>query len=207
MRSEDYPQLQSWLEKKKYMSHDIINELIELLAREVSCSVVNKIKLRDYFSLLCDETRDISGTEQLTLCLRSVNENLEVEEDFIGLCALESTDAESLFNTIRDLILRCGLDESKIRGQSYDGASVMSGQLSGVAKRFSNHVKEALYVHCFAHRLNLVLQDVCKTVRLMAESLDLCRDLYNFINLAPKRLSEFKNIQIDLMDEYETHSF
>lgn len=200
MRSEDYPQLQNWLSDSKYMSHDVINELIELLARDVSLTVLERIRMRDFFAIMCDETRDISGTEQLTFCVRSVSERFEIEEDFIGLCALESTSAESIFNTIRDLLLRCGLEENKMRGQSYDGASVMAGRLNGVAQQFTGNVKEAIFVHCYAHRLNLVLQDVCNAVRLMTESSDLCKNLYNFINLAPKRLVQFKKIQVELIE-------
>lgn len=51
------------------------------------------------------------------------------------------------------------LDQSinNLRGQGYDGASVMSGERSGVQKRILDHEPKALYTHCPGHSLNLVI--------------------------------------------------
>ena len=48
--------------------------------------------------------------------------------------------------------------------QSYDGASAMSGHLSGLQTRVREKVSEAVYVWCHAHRLNLVVEDICKDI-------------------------------------------
>lgn len=54
------------------------------------------------------------------------------------------------------------LDPSRIRGQAYDGASVMSGEEGGVEA----HIKEinplAIYTHCYSHCLNLSIAASCK---------------------------------------------
>ena len=50
-----------------------------------------------------------------------------------------------------------GLQE-KLIGQTYDGASVISGHLGGLQRLVLNKYPKALFVHCYAHRLNLVLQ-------------------------------------------------
>ena len=60
MRSEDYAPLSSWLSNSKYMSHDIVNEMIELMANYVQRNVLIAIKSRVFFSIICDETRDVS---------------------------------------------------------------------------------------------------------------------------------------------------
>ena len=164
MRCEDYPELTNWLTNKKFLSHDIINEIVELMAGDVLRAVLEKIKSRDCYAIMCDETCDITGIEQMTICVRSVSDDLDIDEDFLGLYAMDSTDAESIFLNIRDVHIRSGLDINRICGQAYDGASAMAGHISGVAKRFSDIVKEAVFVHCHAHRLNLVLQDLCKSV-------------------------------------------
>ena len=42
--------------------------------------------------------------------------------------------------------------------QCYDGASVMSGRFGGVQKKVQEIVgKNCIYVHCYAHRLNLIV--------------------------------------------------
>jgi len=48
-------------------------------------------------------------------------------------------DAGTLSGIILDTLLRLGgLDKHLLRGQCYDGASVMSGNSSGVAKRIND---------------------------------------------------------------------
>ena len=53
--------------KEKYLSHDIINEMIGLIAHCVLRDSLAKIQVAEYFALIGDETRDISSTEQLAV--------------------------------------------------------------------------------------------------------------------------------------------
>jgi len=46
---------------------------------------------------------------------------------------------------ILDVLLRVGLDAHRLRGQCYDGAFVMSGNVSGVAARINLLETRALY--------------------------------------------------------------
>ncbi len=78
-----------------------------------------------------DGTRDISGVEQEALCLRYVDTDLLVHEDFIGLYETTSTTGENLARIILDVLLRLNLPISGLRGQAYDGASNMAGKYSG----------------------------------------------------------------------------
>ena len=38
-----------------------------------------------FFTIMADETADISNNEQLVVCIRWVDENFVVHEDFIGM--------------------------------------------------------------------------------------------------------------------------
>ena len=49
-------------------------------------------------------------------------------------------------------------DKQKLVAQCYDGASVMSGQHRGVQSIVKETYPNAHYVHCYAHQLNLILQ-------------------------------------------------
>ena len=66
--------------------------------------------------------------------------------------------------------------------QGYDGASVMSGQCSGVQKRIRELAPHAIYIHCYAHTLNLVLVDSVKMVPYVTEFFALLESLYVFIS-------------------------
>lgn len=65
--------------------------------------------------------------------------------------------AETLFNLVHLALERYNY-KSKLIAQCYDGASVMSGHLNGLQVRIKEVAPQAVFVHCLAHRLNLVLQ-------------------------------------------------
>ena len=45
---------------------------------------MNGIAIIGYYSMLADDTTDVSNTRQLVVCIRWTTKDLEVEEDFIG---------------------------------------------------------------------------------------------------------------------------
>lgn len=92
-------------------------------------------------------------------------------------------------------MLRYQLPLGQCRGQAYDGASNMSGHVSGVAARLQQEEPTAIYVHCLAHSLNLCLQTLTKHVRPIKEALDLAQELGIFIDLSPKRSQIFETLK------------
>ena len=118
------------------------------------------------------ETTDLSNTEQMVLCIRHIDDNLEVHEELIGLYSLESTSADMVVSTVKDILLRMNLTINNCHGQCYDGASNMSGARLGVATRITDLEPKALYTHCYGHALNLATQDALKGVKIMEDTLD-----------------------------------
>ena len=114
------------------------------------------------FSIMVDETSDISNTEQLVFCLRCVDEDLTTHEEFIGLYDMDSTTAENITRVIQDILLRLLLQMSSCHGQCYDGAGSMAGCRTGVATTIQQQEPRALYMHCYGHALNLAVQDSVK---------------------------------------------
>ena len=57
----------------------------------------------------------------------------------------------------------------KIVSQGYDGASVMNGRCAGVQAKVREFAPNAIYIHCYAHVLNLVLVDSCRSVSVASE--------------------------------------
>ena len=124
-----------------------------------SCGLHDEIRGHEYFALIADETTDISRVEQVSLCIRHVDQFLNIHDDFIGLYATAKTDAETLTTVVKDALCRLCLPLSNLRAQCYDGASNMAGIQSGVQRRIRNEQPKAVYVHCTNHSLNLALQD------------------------------------------------
>ena len=111
--------------------------------------VIPCIKESRLYSIMADESTDITNQEQLVICIRWVDKDLNPHEDFIGLHQVDKLDATTLTKVIKDIILRLGLDPSQLRGQCNDGCSTMMGLKKGVSTQIKNDVDgRALCTHC-----------------------------------------------------------
>ena len=197
-RSEDIDDLKTWISRKKYLSHEIINEQIEIMAHHLLRGLLAKIQAAEYFALIGDETRDVSGKEQFAISVRWVNSAYVINEDLITLAEVEQTDGATLAATLKNVLMCNGLQISKCYGQAYDGASNMSGHLNGVAARIQKEQPQAHYIHCVAHSLNLCLQDCGQNCRAIREALTVTIELASIIRASPKRLAQFRHLQEEL---------
>ena len=106
---------------------------------------------------MLDETSDISHKSQLSVVLRYVNNcGVPVERFLFFKDVSGDRSAEALCNIVRETIFNWGC-ENKLIAQTYDGAAVMAGALNGTQKKVKDIFPEAMFVHCCAHVLNLVL--------------------------------------------------
>lgn len=195
LRGTDVTVLSDFLRRpKSFTSHEIQNEILQLLGHECLRKIVADIAKSRYFSLIADETTDQSHKEQLSICLRYVDSNLEPVEEFIGLYDTADTTGETLSNILLDVLMRLGLPIGNIRGQCYDGAANMSGVIKGVKTRIQASQPKALYVHCFAHSLNLSVQDSVRSVPLIRDALQCLHDLSVITRGSAKRVQAFADI-------------
>ena len=115
-----------------------------------------------FFSILIDESRDISTKEKMVVALRYVDKKGHVVERFLGIEHVTDTSALSLKAAVEDLFCMHGLSLSRLRGKGYDGASNMQGQFNGLKTLIMKENESAYYVHYFAHQLQLALVAVAK---------------------------------------------
>ena len=94
---------------------------------------------------------------------------------------MKSLDAQSLANFIRDTVTRIGLDWNYCVAHCHDGASVISGPFSGVQARLRAKSPQAFYIHCYAHKLNLVIASCVESVGTVGSFFSLFQPLYTFI--------------------------
>jgi len=171
--SKDCPALAKWLQKRgSYTSHDIQNEIISLIYHSVMRSILSKISASRFFSLIIDGGSDAGFVEQIYI---RYLEDLKPKEEFLGFYATESK------------ISAC-------RGQSYDGAANMSGDIKGLQGRISLLEPRAIFVHCYAHNLNLILKDATADHPLFRDLFSCVHTLSNMVRESPKRMANFKNL-------------
>ena len=124
------------------------------MSLQVIREIASQIQSAPYFTVMIDEATDIANIEQVVLVIHSVNENLSVTEDFIGLYKTESIGSSSLASVIKDVLLWINLKLKYCRGQCNDGASNMIRVRNGVAKQLTDEESRAIFTHCYGHVLN-----------------------------------------------------
>ena len=94
----------------KYTRHGIQNKLLNIMSRHVLLSKLETIRKNVFFSIIADEYTDITNKEQFSFCIRTVDNNLEVKEDFLGFYELENMKSVTNVNAIRDILLTFNLN-------------------------------------------------------------------------------------------------
>ena len=166
----------------KYTSPDIQNEVINIMARMVQEVIVKECTVSDIgrFCIKCDETRDATNIEDMSVVLRYVKEGVTVER-LLSVVDMKAVDANSITEAIIQELKSHSLDPARILSQCYDGASVMSGSKGGVQKLLQEKLGKAIpYVHCLNHQLHLVVVHAMEAVPQAKKFFLLCEHLYVF---------------------------
>ena len=186
LRAVDDGNFQEWLHKEtnRFISPAIQNEILKDMSMHILRPIVKNIKESSCYSIMADETTDIINKEQFVICIRWVDNDLKANEDFIGLHVLRVTNAETLAFTLKDVVLRLGLDPVHLRGQCYDSCSTMMRKKSGVATTIKNVLnKNALAIHCHPHALNPACGDSIKHCKLTQNAFETSFKTCTKINL------------------------
>ncbi|XP_029340888.1 zinc finger MYM-type protein 1-like [Acyrthosiphon pisum] len=127
---------------EKNRNWKIQNELIDCCSNTVFLNIIRDIRHCEYFALMCDEARFVGFVDV------SISQNTEA----LSSAILSFLDKHNILNV-------------PIIAQSYDGANVMSGNHNGVQKKIKGKNPFSIYIHCMAHRTNLVVIDMCKSIK------------------------------------------
>ena len=207
--AHDCPAILGWIEKKtnKYISSDIQNEILQLMALTILRDISSSIIRSGFFTIMADECTDVANKEQFVVCIRWVDDSLVDHEDVIGVYNVGTIDATTLTSAIRDVLLRMGLKLSMCRGQCYDGASNMTGSKKGVASQLMAEESRALLTHCYGHALNLAVGDAIKQSKICHGALDVAFEVSRLIRFSPKRNAALDKIKAEYsaQEESQTH--
>jgi len=110
-------------------------------------SITNNIQDAKFFAMMADKCFDVSNQKQLTICLRWVDDSLEVHKDFLCLHNIPDTMADNITAAIKDVLHKINLHLHGCRGQCYDGASSMTGSRQGVPRQILDEEFRALFTH------------------------------------------------------------
>lgn len=191
-----------------YKSPQIQNELIKLIADELQKVIATEINDSSYITLMVDGAKDKSRNELVSIAFRYIKDGVPHET----LIAIEKTDdltAAGFSKLIITTLEKLGIKVEKIISQCYDGAAVMSGHEGGLQKVLQDHFKRIIpYVHCFNHKLHLVVEVVVLKVMACRLFFGEVRLLYNFLKrFKVNRIYFGKNIPRLLEQRWSGHLY
>ena len=148
------------------------------------------------WALIVDTTPDVSKHEQLSICIRVITRTGQCSEHLLFCKRASGTMALEIYNCIAAALTSKQISFEKLVAETYDGASNMSGCYRGlqaiIKEKVGDHV---VYVHCYAHTLNLVLSDSAgasvQVIKLFAN----LEKLYNLFRKSQKIHDLFESIQ------------
>lgn len=148
---------------------------------------------KNKFSILADESTDISSSKLLSIVVR-VSVNFKINDFFWDLIEIEKADAETLYKTIVKSFSDRGIDiKNNLVGYGADGANVMMGNKNSVATLLTRDCPRLFVLKCVCHSFALCSSYACAKLPDIIEKM--AREIYNFIQNSPKRISEFAKIQ------------
>ena len=170
----------------QYTSPRTQNEIISICRSLIVRKIIEKVQDNELYSIICDESTDVSNKEQMSFSVRFVADN-QINEAFLGFFELdEGTTGRAIASAVETALATCHLDGTKLRGQSYDGASNMSGQYSGCATLIQQKYPLAAYSHCCSHVLNLAVVRACSLI-LVQNLFSTISKVFYFFDKHPKR--------------------
>ena len=201
LRCKDIPWLEETLNTQlqnhaQWTSPSIQNELLKIFADLIIELICKDVRDSGWYGIIIDETSDISRDEQVSFCLSYIA-NGSKKEAFVGFHATKTTDGETLYQLVKEVMNKLQLELQNIVGECFDGASNTSGVNKGLSARMKECSPLAIYVHCYGHLLNLALQDTMTTVEPLRNTLGTIQSLYNFREASPKRHALFGDIETD----------
>ena len=136
-----------------------------------------------YFLVMCDEYINVSNKDELTFCMRWVNNDIEVSEKCLGFYEIRNMKSSSIVTDMKGMLLRHQLNLDMCRGQCYDGAIInMLGKSLGVAIQILAEQPKAHYTHCHAHSV----KDVTKNTNILRDTMGTAEEITILIKYSPK---------------------
>jgi len=137
-------------------------------------------------SIIADGTYDTSKQEATVLQLRYIeidqNGLLKPVERLIDAFCAGDTSGAQLCDHILSSLNNCGLSVEWLVGQGYDGAGNVRGKCKGLKTKIQELNSQAVYVWCYGHRFNLVIEATSSCCAETKNALGLLEEVYVFFS-------------------------
>ena len=179
----------SVLENVKLAKQKATNMMRQGLAGYYKDILIRKLRTTA-FSVIIDETTDISTTKQLAICVIFCSEDLKLEVDLV---ACEDESAKGIYETVKLSLQSLEVPMTNLIGFCADTTNMMMGNTNSVSSMFKRDFPWIVIVKCTCHLSHLCASYACKKLPKSLE--DLCRTVYSHFSMSAKRGRALKEFQ------------
>lgn len=165
-----------------YKSPEVQNELIEVITELTKENIADEVISADvpHYTVLSDGTKDRKNNECISIAIRYVFQGIQ-RETLLSFETTKRFDTETNASFILSTLEKYKLLLAMIISQCYDCANVMSGDDGGVQRIIQQKLRRLIpYVHCFNHKLHLVINAALEGIDLAKIFFETIQMLYNF---------------------------
>ena len=149
-----------------YLSHFTFRKFQNIAAKIILKKMTKIISNQNFFSIMFDETSDLTGKNVITMIARFFD-GKEIQEKFLGFFNLQkeakphqddepSISGIILGKTVLDICEKLGLNMQKCVSIGSDGASVLVSKEKGAVQYIKNNSNPFIsHSYCLSHLLNL----------------------------------------------------
>ncbi|XP_076066039.1 uncharacterized protein LOC143039686 [Oratosquilla oratoria] len=176
------------------------SEVVQILGNFFKENTVQQLRTNK-FSIIIDETTDLSTTKSCTVIVRFYDSDTNLLEtkflDLIDVYEGENaggSTGQNLFNMLVTTFERYRIPMNNLIGFAADGAANIFGTHNSVCSRLYSNFPGITAIKCVSHSIHLCCSDACKVLPRQTE--DLIRNVYSFFSHSAKRVHEFKEFQV-----------
>ena len=135
-----------------YTSPQIVVEFLEVIDGMVLEDVLHDMQESTAFSIMVDESTDVSILKQLVIYGRAVAGG-KLKKRYLKIIDIDDGKAVTIVDALTSYFHSAGIHLNQMSSFGSDGASVMIGCRGGVATLLRSENSEMIAVHCICHRL------------------------------------------------------
>ncbi|XP_069138821.1 uncharacterized protein C17orf113-like [Argopecten irradians] len=154
-----------------------------------------RVKESPFVGIMVDESMDIATDKKLIMFCKIVYGG-QIKIEFCANVTVPDGKADTIYNSIVNWMNSVGITFKNISGFGSDGASVMTGRLSGVGVKLREQNPRIIHIWCAAHRLALQVSHwAAKKVPYLGRVQEMLVAIYFFYEFSAPRYNKIKELK------------
>lgn len=171
------------------------NVIKNVIAEEQSQGLIEILR-NQYFSILIDESTDISVNKLLCVLAKYVDKHTgKCVTRLLELITVDgkNCDADHLYNAFKICLNKKNIPVNNIIGLASDNANVMLGKNNSFMTRLKDETRALIVIPCICHSAALVANKAC--LKLPRTPEEFIKSVASFFSMSAKRTAELREMQ------------